>query len=158
MNLDWFAFRWNRQRLPMKFGASNNTGQCLILSLVFIGRQFINRIKPIVKTILNEIRRKITINNNMKNYRLNFNPHDGNLNRLISNSINFLAGASLAMEATGGSRLKVTFAEKSVILFQTDSENFVSYLRDRFNQYNATISEFNFDEKQLSAIACQLKY
>lgn len=97
----------------------------------------------------------------MKNYQLKFDSgtiEAEKLRRLVSNSINFLAGASLAMEATGGSRLKVTFAEKSVILFQTDSENFIHLLRSKFNQHGAEISEFGFTEKPLQAIACQLPW
>lgn len=53
--------------------------------------------------------------------------------------LNFLSGAALAMEATGGSRLNIMFANQERISFMTDADNFIPYLKAHLAQYDLVV-------------------
>jgi hypothetical protein len=93
----------------------------------------------------------------MKHYNLNFGKAE-NRDALLRNTLNLLLGASLAMEATGAKRLQTTFAGEYTVLFQTDSENFVSFLRTHISVYEVTLTEFVGPGRPLAPIASQLRW
>ena len=81
----------------------------------------------------------------MKNYTLTFTSLD-KYPRICRNAMNLLGGVAMALEATTDKRLIVTWADNNNIYFQTDSEQIVSLIKSRFEQYGGEVKEFIFNE------------